>query len=327
MKKITREEFEKRVSNVSNDTIDVSNFEFENTQKSGLCRCKICGNEWYAKAYSILQGHGCRKCYDKRNSQKRLISLGEVQKRISESGSNAVIIGDYIDTKHKCNAKCSDCGNIWRPNVSEIMRGHSCPCCSKIKQGINRRLSEEEYRKRCEELYGTIYDLSELNYTTIRNNVYPICKRHGKVEINAYQFLKGNGCLKCKMHSGQNKLSEYLKKNDIKIEDEYNKFEWLKTEKGGRMSLDMYLVEYNIAIEYQGRQHFEPVDKFGGEKEFQNTKERDLNKKKACRKHGVELIYFIPNKYEKYIVDEDIYFTNKKKLLEYLENKTKCSNI
>lgn len=100
-----------------------------------------------------------------------------------------------------------------------------------------------------------------------------------------------------------------------------------KTERGGRMSLDMYLIDYNVAIEYQGRQHFEPVDKFGGEEEFKKTKERDLNKKNACCGHGVELIYFIPNKYEKYMSDEDIYFTNKRKLLEYLENKTKCSNI
>ena len=85
MRKLTKEEFEKRVADVSNDTIDVSNFEFENTQKSGLCRCKICGNEWYAKAYSILQGHGCRKCYDKKNSERKKIDVKEVQNRLNKN--------------------------------------------------------------------------------------------------------------------------------------------------------------------------------------------------------------------------------------------------
>lgn len=327
MKKITKEEFINRVKEASDDTIDVSMFDFTNTQSKGKCRCKICGTEWYAIAYSIMQGHRCRKCYDKRNSKNRMLTIEEVQARINKNGGECHIIDGYVDTKHKCVVKCDKCGYTWNAMVSDVMRGHGCPICGAKKQGLRTRLTEDEYKKRCYELYGNLYDLSELGYKTMRDKVYPICQKHGKIEIDAYQFLRGNGCTKCKMRANQTKLSSFLKRNKINIEDEYNKFEWLKTERGGRMSLDMYLIDYNAAIEYQGRQHFEPVDKFGGEEEFKKTKERDLNKKNGCCRHGVELIYFIPNKYEKYMGDEDIYFTNKRKLLEYLENKKKCSII
>ena len=47
----------------------------------------------------------------------------------------------------------------------------------------------------------------------------------------------------------------------------------------------------NIAFEYQGKQHFEPVDFFGGEKHFQEQVERDKLKKKLSEENGVTLIY------------------------------------
>ena len=45
-----------------------------------------------------------------------------------------------------------------------------------------------------------------------------------------------------------------------------------------------------LAFEYQGKQHFEPVDFFGGEKAFKCTQKRDQEKKEKCRMEGVALI-------------------------------------
>lgn len=70
---LTRQEFEERVNKVHNDTIDLSDFKWINSTTKGLCRCKICGNEWEAIGYTLMAGHGCRKCYDKRNSEKHKI--------------------------------------------------------------------------------------------------------------------------------------------------------------------------------------------------------------------------------------------------------------
>ena len=61
--------------------------------------------------------------------------------------------------------------------------------------------------------------------------------------------------------------------------------------------LDFYLPEYNVAIECQGRQHFEPVN-FGGrdisesKNEYEKTIERDIKKRKICEDLGIRLLYF-----------------------------------
>ena len=56
------------------------------------------------------------------------------------------------------------------------------------------------------------------------------------------------------------------------------------------LRFDIYLPEYKLAIEYQGEQHFEPVDFFGGEEGFKDTVRRDNLKRKLCREYGVSLV-------------------------------------
>lgn len=61
--------------------------------------------------------------------------------------------------------------------------------------------------------------------------------------------------------------------------------EWL-----GRQSLDLYIPSLKTAIEYQGVQHYRPVDFFGGEEALQQRQELDALKKQLCEENGVRLI-------------------------------------
>lgn len=61
--------------------------------------------------------------------------------------------------------------------------------------------------------------------------------------------------------------------------------EWL-----GRQSLDLYIPSLRTAIEYQGIQHYLPVDFFGGEEALTQRKDLDLQKKQLCRENNVRLI-------------------------------------
>jgi hypothetical protein len=63
---------------------------------------------------------------------------------------------------------------------------------------------------------------------------------------------------------------------------------WLKPQ-----TLDIYIPNLKIGVEYQGIQHFEPVDYFGGEKAFKKTKELDERKLKICNQNNITLIYFL----------------------------------
>lgn len=83
-------------------------------------------------------------------------------------------------------------------------------------------------------------------------------------------------------------LSKLMKKKNIHVMHHYRP-KFLKGQE-----LDIYF-EYDglkIGIEYQGRQHFEPIDFFGGEEGFKATLKRDRQKKELCEKEGINLIYF-----------------------------------
>lgn len=59
----------------------------------------------------------------------------------------------------------------------------------------------------------------------------------------------------------------------------------------GRQRLDVFLPDRRIALEYQGAQHYEPVEMFGGAEALKRTIERDALKKRLCEENQVDLIY------------------------------------
>lgn len=65
----------------------------------------------------------------------------------------------------------------------------------------------------------------------------------------------------------------------------------------GQQSFDIFLPSQNIAIEYQGKQHYEAVELFGGDAALDDNKERDIRKRKLAAEHGVQVLdwrYDIP---------------------------------
>jgi len=111
--------------------------------------------------------------------------------------------------------------------------------------------------------------------------------------MNERLFLAENNWRKAK---GLNKIGEGWKSETelyYRLKKKLNKKEvimhgrpkWL-----GRQHLDVWIPELKVAIEYQGLQHDEPVDFFGGEKNYTETIKRDKRKKLLCKNNGVRLI-------------------------------------
>jgi hypothetical protein len=80
---------------------------------------------------------------------------------------------------------------------------------------------------------------------------------------------------------------------------------WLKPQ-----HLDVYIPSLSLAIEYQGQQHYEPVDFFGGKESFIATQERDKRKKRKCKENNILLVLW---KYDQ-IINEN---TVKKRLMQH----------
>ena len=57
----------------------------------------------------------------------------------------------------------------------------------------------------------------------------------------------------------------------------------------GRQHFDIWIPDFNVAIEYHGKQHFEPVEFFGGHEAFKKNLERDIRKQKLAVQNNVKL--------------------------------------
>lgn len=58
----------------------------------------------------------------------------------------------------------------------------------------------------------------------------------------------------------------------------------------GRQSLDVYIPSISVGIEYQGIQHYEPVDHFGGKDAYLHRVELDNQKRQLCAANNVKLL-------------------------------------
>ncbi len=54
-------------------------------------------------------------------------------------------------------------------------------------------------------------------------------------------------------------------------------------------SLDMFVPNLNLGIEYQGKQHYESVDYFGGDEKLIDNAARDSNKATLCKQNNIKL--------------------------------------
>ena len=94
-------------------------------------------------------------------------------------------------------------------------------------------------------------------------------------------------------HIGEKFISEtilfktvaYLLKNHEVIH--HYRAAWL-----GRQELDIFIPSLNLAVEYQGEQHFESINAWGGDDALEKTQQRDEEKRRRCESEGVKLIYF-----------------------------------
>lgn len=194
---------------------------------------------------------------------------------------------NYINSVTKVKIICEEHG-IYTQIPHAHMKGQSCPFCPK-KHGGYERLSIEILKERCYKLHKDEYLILSTEYI---NNSTKIMIKHNKC-LNEYtvkpiHFFNGSCCPNCYNKSkGENKIKLFLDENNISYKPQYG-FNNCKHKQ--MLSFDFYLPELNTCIEYDGRQHFEPVEKFGGDKEFELTKIRDGIKNSYCENNNINLI-------------------------------------
>ena len=189
----------------------------------------------------------------------------------------------YVKKEYIC--ECVVDGNKVQIRESHLKNGVGCMECAGKKRGIEQRKSHAEYvaemniKNPFMDIVGTYID----QYTKIEY-ICKVCGHRGESLPN--NLLRGGGCPECKMSNGEKRILKYLQDNKIKFNTQYT-FEDCKNI--FCLPFDFYLPDYNMCIEYDGEQHFRPVDYFGGEESFKRLQRNDHIKTQYCCDNGIGL--------------------------------------
>jgi hypothetical protein len=186
---------------------------------------------------------------------------------------------NYINNKTNVIITCKKHGDF-KQRPDNHLSGSGCTNC-------NYKLSTSDFIEKSNKIHNNKYLYDKTEYDGNRKYVTIRCKKHGYFNQIARIHLEGFGCSKCNESTGEKKISSVLEKNNIKFIKQY-KFENCKNIL--KLPFDFYLPKYKICIEYNGIQHYEPVDFFGGEKSFEYRKKLDEIKYNYCKDNNINLI-------------------------------------
>lgn len=231
------------------------------------------------KPNNHLFGKGCPKCAlnKKRTSDNRF----KIQMD-SKFGENFDFSSsEYINSRTPIDIKCNICENIITIKPKHISNLR-CKKCDKSK-------IFQSFLIRANEIHGNKYDYSLVVYEKNNKKVSIICPHHGEFEQRPDNHLEGKGCLKCNESKGERKIEKILIQNKIKYIKQKT-FDDCISIKKRKFKYDFYLPDLNLLIEYNGKQHYTPIDFFGGKKAFNKRVKYDTIKEEYCTKNKIDLL-------------------------------------
>jgi len=254
-----------------------------------------------------LLGKGCSKCAGKYMDQDYFIELAKQVHGNKYDYSKVFFQGGKTPVEIICPIH----GSFTQAPGNHVNAKQGCPECGTEKAHEKVRLGKDEFIKRAKEVHGDKFNYDKLQYTSLRDNVTITCPKHGDFSQNAQNHLYGFGCPKCSQSRGEKIVGDILTKNNVNYERQKRFTKCFNIGPSGkctRLPMDFYLPDYNAVIEYDGIQHYQPIETFGGEKAFKSTKIRDEIKNTYCRENGIKMIrisYELPfNEIASYILSE-----------------------
>ena len=291
-KSFTHSKFIERFNIIHNFKYDYSNITHIESKKNNgnsiVIRCKKHG--LFTQSVSDhLYGCGCKKCGREKTIDGVKYTLDEFIQKSEEIHNYRY---DYSKFEYiNCNIKSTIICKIheFEFQMSPILhtQGSGCKKCRVdiIKKSLT--LTTDEWISRCEIIHKNYYKYNNSIYITGKQKIEIECPIHGYFYQTASSHLYGIGCQKCNRSKGEIKISEILNSMSVEFEDQKT-FEGCKNI--NLLEFDFYLPYYNVCVEFDGKQHFESIDIFGGELEFEKNKLRDSIKNIFCKENNIKLI-------------------------------------
>lgn len=260
--------------------------EYKNVKTYMLFKCE-CGIDFKTtfEQFKDRNKRQCNNCGMQTTWNKLRLSYEEVKKFIEViSKSNCKLLStEYINNSSDMIFLCS-CGEEFVTTFNNFSNHNKRQCnkCSK-----KYRYDKDTYREKIHELYQNEYTVlgDYINANT------PILIKHNDCDFQWFvtpcEIIRRNICPSCNKSIGEKRIVKYLKINKINYKEQYtfddcrNKF---------LLPFDFYLPEYNLLIEYDGEQHYKPIDFFGGRERFEYQQQNDNIKNNYCKQNNIRLI-------------------------------------
>lgn len=260
--------------------------EYKGNKKNIKTRCLSHQLIWDASPRSLLLGGGCKEC----RKEKISLSLSKDHQTFVQEmeflHENIKVIGKYEGNSKPLQCECKVCNNTIYPMPSNLLRGQGCKHCGINSRANKRRTSLDSINTRIRNVNPNISLIGDFNIQNAKSEFE--CKRCGEQwSTKVLHVLNGHGCPRCNSSKGEKMLEEVLKGKNIDFVKQ-KRFDDCKNKRS--LPFDFYLPELNVCIEYDGIQHYEPVDFFGGMEIYKYTKENDNIKDGYCKENGIKLI-------------------------------------
>lgn len=256
--------FIKRANFIHNNKYDYSKTIYTRAHDKVIIICPMHG-AFEQKAYAHIQGRGCFTCGGKTEVTKE--SFLE-RAKITHGDRYGYAEIDFINRVTPVKIRCFKHGYFMQsPKLH--MSGHGCRKCGEEYVSKLKLKTKDQFIADAKNVHGERYYYDNIIYTGDCNKIIITCLEHGDFEQNASSHLQGAGCPWCKTNSkGEDKLDILLSFKNIRFVRQYKIVPF-------RYSYDFYLPDYNLLIEYDGRQHFKH-NSWGGIEELKKTYKKEM---------------------------------------------------
>jgi len=259
-----------------NNKYDYSLVEYKNANIKIKIICLIHGI-FEQEPGNHTQGQGCPKCLGKnRTTEDLIIDFNKIHNfRYDYS------LVEFTKCNDKIKIICNKHG-IFEQTSSQHLSGSGCHIC-----GGSKRKTTEEFIIQSNKIHNFKYDYSLVKYINAKSKVKIICKEHDIFEQKPSHHITGIGCPFCCESKGEKEISIFLDKNNIKYirEQIFN-----ECKDKYALPFDFYLPDHKACIEFDGIQHFESIEFWGGEIALETQKMRDKIKTDFCLNNNIKLI-------------------------------------
>lgn len=279
--KLTLDSFKEKATQIHNAMYNYSRVNLNNNYSPVEIICPKHGSFWQSP-YLHLRGCRCPKCANRVKLDESSFIILASKKHNNKYDYSLV---KYVSNKTPVKIICPIHG-VFEQRPREHLHGSGCILCS----NEGKKLLKEDFVRRAMFIHGDKYDYLKVKYKNIYTKVEIICPKHGSFWQRPDQHLDGAGCPICSESKGERKVRLYLKKYKIPFIFQY-KFDDCRN----KLPLPFDFAIFNedgslkCLIEYQGEQHFESIDFFGGKAGLLNIQRTDKIKRDYCKIKNIPL--------------------------------------